>query len=165
MKIFKNVVVTKQDGTVVTPKKFQDSIEHHNGSWTLVDPLYVEIVYTESGVYKSQKLPVPTYWWDGASIPKLFRRIIGDPLDIEFAMASFVHDLLYDLRYNRMIADDCFLKLLQSTRFKDVPKWKEYVMYYAVRLGGQAHYALRSNPKSLIDKVGKLGWKIVKSVI
>ena len=164
--IFKTISIRDSSFNVVTSARLLDMVEHERTGWRLTEELDVYISYLDGGVWDSQHFTIPAgYPWDGASIPKLFRRIIGDPLDPEFCLPSLIHDFLYDKRYNRFLTDNIFFKLLEATKFKDIPRWKEYAMYKAVRLGGQAHYAITSNPKSLMDKVGKVGWKVIKSVL
>jgi hypothetical protein len=164
------VSVVDDMNETLTAKTFHDICVHHGSGWSTTKPVTIYIEYFDiKGCISSRdsaffEVPANT-WWDGASIPKLFQQLIGDPLDPEFCLASFVHDYLYGKRYDRLLSDDVFLKLLEETKFKDIPAWKEKAMYSAVRVGGQAFYAVASDPKNFKDKVGKLGWQVVLSVL
>jgi hypothetical protein len=165
-KVFKNVGVYDASNEKLTSKTFTKIIKKGGGGWKLTEDITVYITYTEDGVYDSYHLELAKgTWWDGASIPKLFTYLIGDPLDIEFALASCIHDYLYGVFYDRATSDKVFYQLLHATKFRDIPAWKEQAMYAAVRVGGQAYYASHSNPKGLIDKVGKSFWKLIKAIL
>lgn len=92
-------------------------------------------------VINSHQYPVDIsngYKWDGASIPKWARWIIGSPFREEFRFASMVHDDGYEERSERVINDVIFLYCLHVF---GVPKWKADIMYKAVRAGGHIYYA------------------------
>ena len=78
----------------------------------------------------------------GASIPKIFWRVIGKPTNQKFALASLVHDYLYKIKYNRDRSDEIFRTLLD---WSGVNGHRVALMFYAVRLGGHAFYAARAN--------------------
>jgi hypothetical protein len=165
-RFFKAIAIKDEHFERVTSKSVLDMAIHENGGWRLLKEINLYVSYTRNGIWDSKHFNIPAgYWWDGASIPKLFRLLIGKPLAVEFCLPSLVHDFLYDRRYDRYLSDNVFFKLLEATRFKDIPKWKEYLMYGAVRLGGQAHYAVAANPKTITDKVGRAGWRLVKSIV
>ncbi len=90
--------------------------------------------------------------WDGASIPKGFRWLIGNPTDKEFILASMFHDLGYSLREKRVYQDVIFYYLLMWSK---VPHWKADVMYKAVRAGGHAYYASDSSR----------AWRLIRRVL
>lgn len=75
---------------------------------------------------------------DGASIPQVFRGLIGQPLESDFQVPSLIHDAGYDDRARRVLQDVIFYYLLRQNR---VPRWKALLMYSAVRLGGHVYYA------------------------
>lgn len=78
------------------------------------------------------------YDCDGASVPKVFHRLIGYPLDNEFIEASFIHDWIYWTHCrSREIADWLFHRTLRDN---GVPKVKAYVMYKAVRVFGDKYW-------------------------
>ena len=68
--------------------------------------------------------------FDGASIPRIFWRIIGEPFDTKFIEASLVHDYLCRIRYCRKGADRKFRALLLKAKVK---KWRATLMYVSVR--------------------------------
>lgn len=73
------------------------------------------------------------YCFDGASIPWLFRRIIGAPTDNSFLIAALVHDVLCEnhdyINNNRQLSSDSFDALLETSK---VNKFKRYLMYHSV---------------------------------
>lgn len=78
------------------------------------------------------------FTWDGASIPKFARWLVGHPLDAEFRIASLLHDAAYESRTRRVLNDVIFYAALRNA---GVSKWKAVVMYAAVRAGGFVYYA------------------------
>jgi len=78
---------------------------------------------------------------DGASIPRLFWRIIGHPFEPKVARAAVVHDYLYskecDLVMDRKKADRAFRNILKSD---GVGVIKRNLMYFGVRVGGWATF-------------------------
>ncbi len=73
------------------------------------------------------------YCYDGASIPWLFRRIIGAPTDNSFLLAALVHDVLCEnhqyIDNDRQFSSEVFNALLESSK---VNKFKRYLMYHSV---------------------------------
>jgi len=68
---------------------------------------------------------------DGASIPRPFRWIIGQPLTPKFWRASLIHDYLYANRIgSQKDADDIFLDLLKKD---GVGKIRCYLMWASLR--------------------------------
>lgn len=84
--------------------------------------------------------------WNGASIPRAFWWLIGEPTRQEFALASLVHDFLYMYMVNRDTADAVFRKLLD---WAGVNGRKVAVMWGAVRVGGHMFYASRAKNNRL----------------
>ncbi len=70
-----------------------------------------------------------------ASIPKLFRPVIGQPTNKGFGKASVIHDYLYTThQYSRKKSDQIFLEAMQIS---GVPKFKRGTMYYTLRFFGR----------------------------
>lgn len=93
----------------------------------------LEDFYYENDYYKITVKP--GFVFDGASIPKFFWRLIGHPFSYKLIRAALIHDILYATEYlNRQTADDLFSAMLDES---DVLDWKEYLMYTAVRVGGE----------------------------
>jgi hypothetical protein len=73
---------------------------------------------------------------DGASIPRVFWRLIGPPLAGRYAPAALIHDGLYASEIiPRDVADDLFLEMMETLGVKS---WRRKLMYQAVRIGGGA---------------------------
>ena len=74
-----------------------------------------------------------SFQFDFASIPGFARWVF--PRVGRYAWAALVHDYLYANRMGtRKEADDLFLGIMLK---HNVVKWKAYVMWFAVRVGGK----------------------------
>ena len=74
--------------------------------------------------------------FDGASIPRVFWRLIGPPMAGKYAHASLIHDYLYVHQKSlitRKAADDIMLEIMQED---GVSWWKRNAIHRGVRLGG-----------------------------
>lgn len=104
-------------------------------SWrTLAKLAYVSNVY---GPCDGRLVVVlPGLLTDGASIPRLFWRLIGCPLRGRYAPAALIHDGLYAAQHlPRETADALFREMLLEL---GVGRAKAWAMYQAVRVGGGA---------------------------
>ena len=75
--------------------------------------------------------------YNGASIPKVFWFVIGEPSEQKFALASLIHDYLYMMKADRNQADSTFRKLLD---WAGVNGRRVALMFWAVRAGGWWFY-------------------------
>lgn len=73
------------------------------------------------------------YKWDGATIPRIFWRLIGPKGDNTFLLASMVHDKLCECKWlvknNRYLSSLIFRELLVSS---GVSEFKASIMFKAV---------------------------------
>lgn len=73
------------------------------------------------------------YKWDGATIPRLFWRVIGPKGDNAFLLASMVHDKMCECKWlvknNRKLSSLIFKELLLSSGVGEI---KASIMYNAV---------------------------------
>ena len=95
-----------------------------------LNQIEVTIKYKEN-IYK---FPIPKgYRWDGATIPRMFWRLIGSKTDPRFLIPSMVHDILCEnkhyVNYNRYLADKVFERLLYIA---DVPAFTRWLMFHSV---------------------------------
>lgn len=99
--------------------------------------------------YRGVKYKVPAgFWFNGASIPKLFWQVICSPFDPRILEAALVHDWLYTSKIlEREQADEYLLCSL-----KGFNRLQEVAIHRAVRLGGGL--AWRDN------KLDLLYWKL-----
>jgi hypothetical protein len=79
--------------------------------------------------------------WNGASVPYVLRWVTGSPTNHRFALASLVHDRLYDIMYDRAEADAIFHQLLRSA---GVGKVHARTMWLGVRSTGWVFYRART---------------------
>jgi hypothetical protein len=72
---------------------------------------------------------------DGASIPWVWRMIIGQPLDPSYIEAAIIHDTYCNNKKRpSKEVHAVFLEMLCDS--PDVPKWKKKAMGLATRFGG-----------------------------
>ena len=76
------------------------------------------------------------YCWE-TSVPKGLQWF-AKRNERKHAAASLIHDLMYERRMNRKLADYCFREILIDS---GVSRVRAYVMWGAVRIGGHAFYA------------------------
>ncbi len=73
------------------------------------------------------------YDYDGASIARIFWRLIGSKENIEFKVAALVHDVLCEnhtcVDNDRYFADKVFERLLEAG---GVPAFKRFMMFHSV---------------------------------
>lgn len=79
-------------------------------------------------------------WWgfttDGASIPPLFRPLVGQPFDPNFMAAALPHDALYAAEL--LTRKECDLELAALMRMNGpIAARRAEAFYAAVRLGGR----------------------------
>lgn len=92
-----------------------------------------KISYVYNELIKITVLPGMTT--DGASIPRLFWRLIGGPFTGKYVGAALIHDGLYASELlPREVADEIFYRAMLSLA---VPRWKALIMFSAVRIGGR----------------------------
>jgi hypothetical protein len=97
-------------------------------------------ISARTGPGKGQIIEVlPGMPTDGASIPRLFWRLIGCPLRGRYVSAALIHDGLYlSHATTRQVADDLFREMLLCL---GLPVWKSWLMYQAVRIGGRSAWS------------------------
>lgn len=95
--------------------------------------LLVRIVYHKKND-RIHEFTIPKgYCFDGASIPRLFWRVIGAPTDNSFLIAAMVHDVLCENHHyilnDRQLSSEVFNALLETSR---VGKFKRFLMKNSV---------------------------------
>ena len=83
---------------------------------------------------KSYGFSIPKgYCYDGASIPRMFWRLIGSNTDNEFLIPALIHDVLCEhheyIDNDRAFSSDVFNALLEVS---EVGKFKRYLMKHSV---------------------------------
>lgn len=67
------------------------------------------------------------YTWDGASIPRIFWRLIGSKTDNKFLVPSLIHDVLCEnhdyIDDNRYLSTIVFERLLYVSKVNPVSRW------------------------------------------
>ena len=101
-------------------------------------PLYLKnspvvLLYDKSKNKKYTFVIPEGYDWDGATISKIFYRIIGSREDIRFKIASLIHDFLCENKqcvdYDRYFADKVFERLLKVADTWSFIRW---LMFHSV---------------------------------
>ena len=102
-----------------------------------------ELVFQFSAVAEGWRVTVRTgFHTDGASIPRVFWRIIGHPFAGDYVGPAVIHDALYQSEAtDRATADGILYALLRAN---GVGKCRAWTIYTAVRLGGWAAWNNRN---------------------
>lgn len=106
---------------------------------TVCRTLQDETYYTSAGMFV-----VPQgFESDGASLPRLFWRLLGHPFSMDYLWEAVLHDYLYRTQTDsRKVADSIFFNLL-----KDKMPVRSRLIYWSLRLFGWI--AWNSNRKKL----------------
>ena len=109
------------------------AMQRHSDGEIFVSLLAPLIVNTRIGEIKIEK----GFLSDGASIPKLARKLVGNPFDFSYLAQAIVHDAFYRKGFmdkvKRKTADLIFRDLLWNTK---IPFWKIPPFYMAVKTFG-----------------------------
>ena len=86
-------------------------------------------------VYEDTEIVAPAgFVSDGASIPRIFWRVIGPPFRGRYRDAAIIHDWLYSSgSFTRIETDKIFMQAMKEL---GVSSWRRGAMYRAVRIGG-----------------------------
>lgn len=91
------------------------------------------------------------YKWDGASIPRMFWRLIGAKTDSRFLIPSLIHDVLcenHDIVDNdRYFADKVFERLLYVSGVNSFNRW---LMFHSV--DNWQKFCKWNKPENKLDK-------------
>lgn len=94
--------------------------------------LYVELTDKNKNVTYTFTIP-KGYCWDGATIPRLFWRLVGAKTDPVFLIASMIHDVLCEnhsyVDNDRYFADKVFERLLYVAGVNPVTR---FLMFHCV---------------------------------
>jgi hypothetical protein len=94
--------------------------------------LKVKLYDVKSGEVYQFVIP-KDYCWDGATIPRVFWRLIGSKTEAKFLIPSMVHDVLCENHYyvdgDRYFADKVFERLLYVS---GVPAFNRWMMFHSV---------------------------------
>ena len=122
-----------------------EMLDHYK--WRLVEPFtyYTEEICTylpmvadvDDSMYLCHLIEVPKgYVTDLTTVPRLLWSVF--PPHGRYAKAAIVHDYLYSKAIgSKRWADKVFLEAMGVL---DVPRWRKWVMYFAVRLFGRGNY-------------------------
>ena len=90
--------------------------------------------------YENEEIRVTAKYgmlYDGASVPRIFWRVIGSPFIGTYVCSATIHDALYTSQglgiLTKEDVDSLFLEMMEV---EGVSWWKRNVMYYAVKYGG-----------------------------
>lgn len=94
--------------------------------------LKVKLVDKEYNINYEFTIP-KDYCWDGASIPRMFWRLIGSKTDSKFLIPSLIHDVLCENHHyvdnDRYFADKVFERLLFVSGVSAFNRW---LMFHSV---------------------------------
>jgi hypothetical protein len=73
------------------------------------------------------------YFYDGATIPKIFQKCVGKPLDPRFILPSLAHDMACEAEMDHWVESTMFYELLKSQKGRmGFSAWEERAMYISV---------------------------------
>ena len=127
-----------------TTPLIEERVMNLRSTYKLIEPLqWSDRLYT---------INVPKgFLYDGASVPWLVTRLVPRKGGL-YDRAACLHDWLYGTHIlPRKEADRLFYKAMLSD---NVPKWKAYMIYRAVRIGGSSSY--NGKTEAHISKLRKL---------
>lgn len=115
------------------PSNTEDEIKHIK-KYPFVNIKKLSVVLKDKKKNKTYKFEIPAYYYyDGATINKLFWRIIGSNTDNSFMIAALLHDYMCDTHssvdYDRHFSTEVFNALLETS---DVPAFKRFLMKHSV---------------------------------
>lgn len=93
-----------------------------------MEEVTVKIIYRKNNVTNQYCFVIPAnYTWDGASIPRLFWRLIGPKTDPRFMIASMVHDVLCEnhkyINFDRYLSTLVLEKLCKTGGTGPIRRW------------------------------------------
>lgn len=94
----------------------------------------INVVLADYEKCEHYKFDIPKkYTWDGASIPRIFWRLIGSKTDNRFLIPSMIHDVLCENHHyvnnDRYFADKVFERLLYVS---DVNAFSRWMIFHSV---------------------------------
>ena len=110
---------------------------------TLAEPLEFAFIADRGGAFPYNRLlRIPAgFVSDGASVPRMFWRLLSPPIDPVTLAPSIAHDWLYihgsGLGFTRKECDRWYDFALQANGY---PLWKCELTYAGIRLGGWSHW-------------------------
>ena len=115
------------------PSNTEEEIKHIK-KYPFVNIKKLNLVLKDKEKNKTYKFEIPAYYYyDGATIPRIFWRLIGSNTDNSFLIAAMVHDLLCEnhsyVDNDRLFSSEVFNALLETS---DVPAFKRYLMKHSV---------------------------------
>lgn len=115
------------------PSNTEEEIKHIK-KYPFVNIKKLNLVLKDKEKNKTYKFEIPEYYYyDGASVPRLFWRVIGSNTDNSFLIAAMVHDVLCEnhsyVDNDRHFSSEVFNALLETS---DVPAFKRYLMKHSV---------------------------------
>lgn len=97
----------------------------------------LEVALIDSSIvddFKEYNFVIPKgYCWDGATIPRIFWRLVGAKTDNRFLVPSLIHDVLCEnhhyVNHDRYFADCVFERLLYVSGVNPFSRW---LMFHSV---------------------------------
>lgn len=88
----------------------------------------LDVTIFDHNKQRTYKFTIPKdYCFDGASIPRMFWRIVGAPTDNKFLIAALVHDVLCEhhecVAYDKSLSTNVFDALLESAEVNPVSRF------------------------------------------
>lgn len=115
------------------PSNTEEEIKHIK-KYPFVNIKKLNVVLKDKKKNKNYKFEIGAYYYyDGASVPRLFWRVIGSNTDNSFLIAALIHDVLCEnhsyVDNDRHFSSEVFNALLTTS---DVPAFKRFLMKHSV---------------------------------
>lgn len=115
------------------PSNTDEEVKHIK-KYPFVNIKKLNVVLKDKEKNKTYKFEIPAYYYyDGATIPRIFWRLIGSNTDNSFLIGAMVHDVLCENHFyvdnDRHFSSEVFNALLETS---DVPAFKRYLMKHSV---------------------------------
>lgn len=118
---------------VITPST-SDAEKKSIARYPFLNKRALRVELHDNNKHKLYKFTIPKrYTWDGASIPRVFWRLIGAKTDPRFLVPSMIHDVLCEnhnyVDGDRYFADKVFERLLYVSKVNPFSRW---LMFHSV---------------------------------
>lgn len=115
------------------PSNTEEEIKHIK-KYPFVNIKKLNVVLKDKKKNKNYKFEINAYYYyDGATIPRAFWRVIGSNTDNSFLIAALIHDYMCEnhscVDNDRHFSTEVFNALLTTS---DVPAFKRYLMKHSV---------------------------------
>lgn len=115
------------------PSNTDEEVKHIK-KYPFVNIKKLNVILKDKKKNKTYQFVIPEYYYyDGATIPRFFWRLIGSNTDNSFMIGALIHDVLCENHH--YIDNDRYFSsqvLNDMLEISDVPEWKKFTMKHTV---------------------------------